>query len=202
MLCRELVYKSSWTRWKYRNSSSAGVNQHNSTNCAGSHQHKTGSMYYRWAERLCCVSMLFVRCFERGIFGHFYSILSNYHGQMTGSWIFSGAPVKQCQCDSVQHPSCSSCPGCPGSTGVCPSDATCATHMCEFVTAAGPRESAQKLIPKPKETTSLSHGALPWWVHWGHLQFALVESKKMGFLSTAAFPSSLSPGSHTVWVLL
>lgn len=32
MLCRELVYKSSGTRWKWRNSSSAGVNEHNSTN--------------------------------------------------------------------------------------------------------------------------------------------------------------------------
>lgn len=32
MLCRELVYKSAGTRWKCRNSSSAGVNEHNSTN--------------------------------------------------------------------------------------------------------------------------------------------------------------------------
>lgn len=31
VLCRELVYKSLWTRWKYRNGSSAGGNQRDST---------------------------------------------------------------------------------------------------------------------------------------------------------------------------
>lgn len=147
------------------------------------------------------------QCFLSGalkeaFLGHFYSIFSNYHGQVTGSRIFSGAPVKQCQCDCIQHPGCLSCPGCPGSTRVCPSDAAHATHVCKFITVTGPRESAQKQIPKPKETTSLSHGALLWWADWGHLQFALVENKKMGFLSSAAFPSFLSPGSHTVWVTL
>lgn len=68
---------------------------------------------------------------------------------------FSGAPVKRCQGDCVQHP------GCPGSSGVFPSNEAHATHLHSFVTAAGPIGSAQEQMPKPKETAPLSHGVLP-----------------------------------------
>lgn len=55
MLCGELVHKSSGTRWKCRNSSSAGVNERN-------HQlecWETRAMVSRWADRFCCVFVLF-----------------------------------------------------------------------------------------------------------------------------------------------
>lgn len=55
VLCRELVYKSSWTRWKYRNGSSAGGNQRDSTDQAEIHQQKVGDVVSGCAKRHCYV---------------------------------------------------------------------------------------------------------------------------------------------------
>lgn len=180
MLCRELLYKSSWTSWKYRNRSSACVKQRNSTNCAGLHRHKTGAVVSRVAYGLCWVWMLFVRWLERGISGHFYSICKQLPWTNDRLMDFTGAPVKWCQCDCVWHPGCPSCLSCLSRTGVFPSNSAHATSMHSFDKAAGPVGSA-----KPIDGSLVTWGFAP----WGCQKFLLAGSKRMGVLSGAAFPS-------------